>query len=146
MARSRRQLVWALTVGLAVAAQLSPPALCRACDRPCCVSEAGDHCPKPSDSGVGSAAGCPLCSHAADLRPAEANERPCDCLLQARHDQPRFPTRGSPPHGADGGPAIGPAVVVPGVPPVLGASREYVAALLAMPIRPPRILFGVWRN
>lgn len=146
MARSRRQIVWALTAGVAVAAQLSPPALCRACDRPCCVGQAGEHCPKTSDSGVGSTAGCPLCSPPADLRPADANERHCDCLLQARHDQPRVLTRGSPPHGADGGPAIGPLVVVPGVPRVLGTSREHVAALLAMPIRPPRILFCVWRN
>jgi hypothetical protein len=35
--------------------------------------------------------------------------------------------------------------VLPTVPQVLGVSREYMAASLAMPIRPPRILFGVWR-
>ena len=28
----------------------------------------------------------------------------------------------------------------------LGVSREYVAASLAVPIRPMRILCGVWRN
>jgi hypothetical protein len=32
------------------------------------------------------------------------------------------------------------------VPQSLGVSREYLAASLAVPIRPVRILFGVWRN
>ena len=34
----------------------------------------------------------------------------------------------------------------PAAPPTLGVSREYAADLMAVPIRPPRILFGVWRN
>jgi hypothetical protein len=43
--------------------------------------------------------------------------------------------------------AGGDAAAIPGdappiVPQVLGVSRAYVA----VPIRPPRILFGVWRN
>jgi hypothetical protein len=37
-------------------------------------------------------------------------------------------------------------VVTIDVPRDLGVSREYVTAALAVPIRPPRILFGVWRN
>ncbi|MFM8892678.1 MAG: hypothetical protein ACKOTB_13850 [Planctomycetia bacterium] len=42
--------------------------------------------------------------------------------------------------------AIGPSVLPAIAPQVLGVSREYLAASLAIPIRPPRILFGVWRN
>jgi len=38
------------------------------------------------------------------------------------------------------------AVVVSSAPQVLGVSREYLAASLAVPVRPPRILFGIWRN
>jgi hypothetical protein len=34
----------------------------------------------------------------------------------------------------------------PEAPHELGASREFVAASLAVPIRPVRILYGVWRN
>jgi hypothetical protein len=50
------------------------------------------------------------------------------------------------PAGADGALPIGPAFLPPVAPLVLGVSREYLAASLAIPIRPPRILFGVWRN
>lgn len=39
-----------------------------------------------------------------------------------------------------------PAVAPPATPQVLGVNREYLAASLAVPIRPPRILYGVWRN
>jgi hypothetical protein len=42
--------------------------------------------------------------------------------------------------------AIGPSVLPAIASQVLGVSREYLAASLAIPIRPPRILFGVWRN
>ncbi|MEX0670077.1 MAG: hypothetical protein WD060_06450 [Pirellulales bacterium] len=131
---------------MAVVAQAAPQAVCRICDKPCCANRASRGGPTSTQSGVAPAGRCPLCPSAADLRLAETNERPCRCQFNARNDQPLSPSMGILPAFADADSAALQAVVPPRVPQVLGVSREYVAASLAVPIRPPRILFGVWRN
>ncbi len=116
MGRMNNHFGWVVAACAAVVAQAAPTPLCQSCDQPCCAVVQE------------------VCCH----------NDPCQCQLEARDEQPLS-------HGpltacADGAPALGLSTVLPHVPQVLGVSREYVAASLAVPIRPPRILFGVWRN
>lgn len=145
MIRSRTQLVWVLAACAAVFAQAIPRALCRACDQPCCSSLADGHT-RPAATVAEPAGGCPLCAAESDRQLPDNADRPCHCQLKARHDQPLSFSRTPVPAGADGARLIGPAFIPPVTPQVFGVSREYLAASLAIPIRPPRILFGVWRN
>jgi hypothetical protein len=143
--RSQKQLGLAFVACVAILAQIAPQAVCRACDEPCCADLAGDRGGAPRDSSCEVARGCPLCAAAADLRPVETTEQPCHCQLTARHEQPLSLSRGTAPVLSAGHAALSPVAIPPLVPQVLGVSREYLAVSLAMPIRPPRILFGVWR-
>lgn len=145
MLRSHKQLVLAFVACAAILAQIAPQALCRACDQPCCADLAGDRGPAPQDSSCQPADTCPLCAAAANLRLVETTEQPCHCQLTARHEQPLSLSRSAAPVLSAGHAALSPVAIPPRVPQVLGVSQEYVAASLAMPIRPPRILFGVWR-
>ncbi|MFM8802768.1 MAG: hypothetical protein ACKOK8_02460 [Planctomycetia bacterium] len=79
-------------------------------------------------------------------QPLPDTDRPCHCQLKARQHEPLSLSRSTLPAVADGAMAIGSSVLPAIAPQVLGVSREYLAASLAIPIRPPRILFGVWRN
>ncbi|MEI6239639.1 MAG: hypothetical protein WCR51_04570 [Planctomycetia bacterium] len=146
MLRSRKQLVLACVACAAILAQVAPQASCRACDQPCCAALDGGRGSAPPNSSCQPAATCPLCTAAVDLRPTETSERPCHCQLTARHEQPLSLSGGAAPVLSDGHATLSPVAIPPRVPQVLGVSREYLAASLAMPIRPPRILFGVWRN
>ncbi len=143
---SPKQIVRILATCAAFVAQLAPQAFCLACDQPCCIERSSGRGLTKNDAGVEPVSHCPLCAAAADFRPTETHERPCRCQLNARHDQPLSPTKGTLLELAGGDVALGPAVAPPEVPQLLGVSREYLAASLAVPIRPPRILFGVWRN
>lgn len=142
----RNQRVWALLAGAALVAQVMPKGLCQACDQPCCGREAGGHGSTTANASVESAGLCPACAAATVVQATEPIERPCHCQLKARHNQPLALSRATLPSLADGAVSIGPAILQPVAPQVLGVSREYLAASLAIPIRPPRILFGVWRN
>lgn len=144
MASSLRNLVWTVAACAAIVAQFAPNAFCDACSKPCCA--VAGTLSAAADAVAESHAGCPLCTAAAGTRPAEPTEQPCRCQLDARHEQPLSPSRITIRVVADGDPAVGPAAAAPEVPQVLGVSREYVAESLAVPIRPPRILFGVWRD
>lgn len=146
MVRSRTQLVWVLAACAAVGAQFTPKALCHACDKPCCTGQARDNRTITPDSVKERAGECPLCAAAADRSASEPNRQPCHCHLTARHDQPLSVTRASLPVASDGSVALGLPAAPPTVPQALGVSREYVTTLLGAPIRPPRILYGVWRN
>lgn len=146
MVRCGRQFVWALAACAALAAQATPQALCLTCDHPCCAAQPGGSEPTSPASETASTSGCTLCVAHGGLAPTETNEQPCNCQLDARQEQPLSLSRSSFPHHADDAQAIASAVVPPTVPESLGISREYVAASLAVPIRPARILFGVWRN
>lgn len=144
--QSRKQLVWALAACAGVFAQFTPKALCQACDQPCCSSPADSHSPPDAAAAVEVAGRCPLCAAESGQQQPDTADRPCHCQLKARHEQPLSFSRSTVPSIADGALPIGPAFLPSVTPHVLGVSREYLAASLAMPIRPPRILFGVWRN
>ncbi len=145
MVRSRTQLVWALAACAAVFAEFTPRALCQACDQPCCSSPADGHSPPTAAAAVEPAGGCPLCAAEPGERLPDT-DRPCHCQLKPRQHEPLSLSRTPLPAVADGAMAIGPSVLPAIASQVLGVSREYLAASLAIPIRPPRILFGVWPN
>ncbi len=140
MARGRI-VAWLVVACATLVAQVVPRAFCRACDLVCCEPrpvETGESrsCCEQATSCCREAVTC--CDTAADT--------PCRCQLEPRDDQPSSQPRLvsiTLDHGAW---TPAPAIATPDVPQVLGASREYLAAALAVPIRPPRILFGVWRN
>lgn len=129
MMMGSKQLVWAFVACATVVAQIMSQGVCRAGDHPCCTAER-----------------CPLCAAEGVHRTLERPEQPCDCQLTARDEQPLALSRGSLSAVSTGDAAFAPGVPALLVPQVLGVSREYLAASLTVPIRPPRILFGVWRN
>lgn len=154
MNRSRRNPVWFVLAWAAVVAQAAPLSLCRDCERPCCAAR---------EAPAGKAAAdevdtCPACAAAeatacgaadAALETASSGRptgEPCRCRLDTRPEQPLAAARGNSPRVIGCDAAIAALAASPPAPPALGASREYLAATLAMPIRPPRILYGVWRN
>lgn len=116
-----KQLVWVV----AACATLFAPAIPQACCCPC--AEPASICDQP------------CCA-------AETRAEACCCRLDARHDQPLVPAKGTAPSFEHHDQGAAPTAVVADVPQVVGVSREYLAASLAVPMRPPRILFGVWRN
>lgn len=140
-----KQIVWVLAACAALIVQAAPNAFCRACNHACCAGGTTGHGWPSTVSAEELAGGCPLCA-AAGLRQAESNDEPCHCQLNARHEQPLSLSRGSVKAAADAGPALWLPAAQSDAPQALGVSREYLAASLAIPIRPPRILFGVWRN
>lgn len=146
MVRIQRQIVWLVVACATVVAQVAPKSLCQACDRPCCAEWTGGHDRPAAGARIDTETTCPRCAVAGVSRPAETDGRPCHCQLDARHDQPLAPARGTLSAANQSDAVVGPAVAPPDMPQVLGVSREYLAASLAVPIRPARILFGVWRN
>ncbi|MFM8634698.1 MAG: hypothetical protein ACKOEX_07795 [Planctomycetia bacterium] len=127
-------------------AQFTPRALCQACDQPCCSRLADGNTPPDTAAAVEPPGGCPLCAAASGQQSPDTADQPCHCQLKARQHEPLSLSRSTLPAVSDGALPIGPAFLPPVAPQVLGVSREYLAASLAIPIRPPRILFGVWRN
>ena len=125
MVRILQKPVWLMVAAVALVAQVVPQAWSGDCDRGCCAAEVHECC-----------TGCP----------AETTEPPCRCQLDARQDQPLLVYRGTSPQSD----LLDQVAVADWAsmqaPPALGVSREYVAASLAVPIRPMRILCGVWRN
>lgn len=125
MVGSLQKPVWLVVACAALVAQVVPQAWGGDCGHGCCVADVRECC-----------ASCP----------AETAELPCHCRLDARHDQPLAVDRGtSPAHDMLERSVIADSTCFE-APHVLGVSREYVAASLSVPIRPPRILYGVWRN
>jgi hypothetical protein len=120
-----RKPIWLVVACAALVAQVVPQAQNGDCDRGCCTAEVRECC-----------TACP----------AETAELPCHCRLEARHDQPVSVDRGKSPSQDLLGRALLADSTSFAAPPALGVSREYVAASLAVPIRPPRILYGVWRD
>ena len=117
--------LWIVMACVALAAQVVPQAAGEGCDRGCCAAEPGGCC-----------AACP----------AEPSAPPCHCRLEARQDQPLVVSKGS----TLDRDLLGQVAAVESAsleaPHALGVSREYAAASLSVPIRPVRILYGVWRN
>ena len=139
----------------ALVAQVSVPALGRDCERACAATVAHECC----SAAVASAAAC--CPHDAGTavvesgggcyndgdhagNPGGTSDEPCRCRLEPRQED-------SLPGQKQASPRLSGAAALPGtalVPPpaTTDVSREYLAASLSIPIRPARILFGVWRN
>lgn len=120
-----RKTLWLVVAAATLVAQAVPQSWGDECERACCVVV--DH-------------GC--CSSGL----VEVPDSPCHCQLDSRQDEPITTDRGtsSAPDLLPRGLAVHSASWE--VPQVLGVSREYVASSLAVPIRPVRILQGVWRN
>ena len=120
-----QKAVWLMMACVAFAAQVVPQAWGGECDRGCCEAESG--------------ACCSAC-------PAEPSAPPCHCHLDARQDQPLSGPKGSTPDRD----LLEQVAVLESAsldaPRAIGVSREYAAASLSVPIRPVRILYGVWRN
>jgi len=151
MARDVRKLVWLAAACAALLAQVVPQSLCGTCDRGCCRAENHDRGPasdgpgSPRSSLEASTAGCPLCTASSEACRPDTTEQPCRCQLESRQDQP---LRANPsPPDRDPSPQV--AVLETAsqhASHTLGLSREYAATSLAIPIRPARILYGVWRT
>lgn len=149
MTRGAKQFVGIWAAWAAVAALVASPAVCVSCDLPCCRVADGETDAMALVPGGEPSDCCPLClatAMRADHCPAEPSHQPCRCQLDARQDQPIVPPKGSTPQVDLAAAATLPAVTGLEMPQDLGVSREYLAATLAVPIRPARILFGVWRD
>ncbi len=144
--RSGKRLVWVMAACAAVAAQATPTAVCFACDHACCKATISGSQHHTTAANQESASGCPLCAAHANLLPAKTDGQPCTCQLDARQDQPLALSQNPLQQAADDTPSSEPAAPWSFTPPALGLSRDYAALSLAVPIRPARILFGVWRN
>lgn len=135
---------WLVAACAAWAVQLAGFAIFPPCARACARCDAGDCC--TGTVAVPAPSGCPLCHAADSVSPPDSAEHPCRCHLDGRPDQPISTTRVASPRldrpGHDGLATT----AQPWAPRVLGVSREYAAASLSVPIRPVRILQGVWRN
>jgi hypothetical protein len=118
--------VWIVMACVAFAAQVVPQAWGGACDRGCCAAESDGCC-------------CSAC-------PAAPAAPPCHCQLDARQDLPLAVSSRSTPDRDEFEQAPVEESASLEAPPALGVSREYAAASLSVPIRPVRILYGVWRN
>lgn len=135
-----------LAAWAALAAQVASPAFSRPCDQPCCASEARGCHPAVAESEARPAGGCPLCAATAATCPSDTAEQPCRCHLDARQDQSMSSPRGMSPRVVEADQRVVTPADQPDAPLILGVSREYVATSLSVPIRPVRILRGVWRN
>lgn len=117
--------VWIVMACVAFAAQVVPQIWGGDCDRGCCEAESGCCC-----------SACP----------ASPPAPPCHCQLDARQDLPlAVSSRSTPDRDQFEQRSLGESASLE-APHGLGVSREYAAASLSVPIRPVRILYGVWRN
>lgn|GEM_PF-1288926 len=141
-----RKRAWFAAVCLALLAQAVPKAVCGTCVQRCCGGTETES--SASSAGIRDdiAGACPHCAAADDHCPTGTDEQPCRCQLSSRPGQPIASPRGFFPTFDGGAPGAVARDAASLAPPVLAASREYLAAALAVPIRPARILLGVWRN
>ncbi len=146
--------VWLVVACAAFVAQVAPQARSGDCDRSCCAAQETDCCavalPPLSVSrpaSVDAEAGCPLCAATSDGRLAQTDESPCHCQLDARQDQ-SLAVHDARSSQRDDLPVWGEVAdsTSLGASHGLGANRTYVVASRSIPIRPVRILYGVWRN
>ena len=141
-----KQLAWIVAACAALVAQATPPVLCFACDHPCCAARADTIADRADNADTAGSSGCPLCAAHPGLLPADTSQSPCNCQLDARQEQPLATSWSPVPQAADDTLASDVATARLLVLPALGITRDYAALSLAIPIRPARILFGVWRN
>ena len=143
-------MAWAAFV-----AQVVPQAWGGDCDRGCCAAQSSDCCAVAVGSPLSTSrvapaeaeTGCPLCAATSGRGLTPIDDFPCHCQLDAKQD-PSFAVQGARPSQPDDLPVWGEVVdsTSPGASHGLDASRTYALASLSIPIRPVRILYGVWRN
>jgi hypothetical protein len=130
----------------AFVAQVIPQAWNGDCDKGCCAAREISCCTVTLGAPAEADSGCPFCAAPVADSPRDANESPCDCQLEARQEQPLAGDASRLPQPNDLAAWVavdtGSLEALHG----LGASRNYVSAALSIPIRPVRILYGVWRN
>lgn len=146
MVSSRIKPVLVAAACVALVAQALPTVFGHDCDRPCCQATAHVSGLREAEPATIPAGGCPLCAGVGGQAGSEPTPQPCNCQLDAREGQPLSASRAPLPTFDDAAWAVVPATAAAPPPRTLGVSREYLAMALAAPIRPPRILFGVWRN
>ena len=117
--------VWLVMACVALVAQVVPQTRGGNCDRGCCAADVSACC-----------AACP----------AEPAAAPCHCHLDARQDEPLSVPKGRSLDSDRLGRGTLPDSTSVEAPHSLGVSQEYYAASLSVPIRPVRVLCGVWRN
>jgi len=147
--------VWLVMACAAFVAQVVPEARGGHCDRGCCVaqetdcSDAAIVSPLTTALAVPAAAeaACPVCAAPSGGRLAHADESPCHCQLDARQDQPLSVNGGSSPQ-RDNLPVWGDVADSTSLEATRGlaARQTYLVASRSIPIRPVRIIYGVWRN
>lgn len=129
---------------VAVAGHFIPASAVWACGKSCCSAWASHSCCQrilTNDQDLGSQ--CPLC------RPQPTEQRstpPCHCHLRARHDsatkaEARVALDGQHP----GSFAVG-RISDESAEAADELTRSALAAGETIPYRPPRIVYGVWRN
>lgn len=146
--------VWLVMACAAFVAQVVPQAWAGDCDRGCCAAEFRDCCAVTQPPTVTAIqadpsevpAGCPLCEALLDGSLAPAAESPCHCQLDARQEQPLSVGGGSSPQRDDLSAWVALNASSQEAPHGPGVSRTSVAASLSIPVRPVRILYGVWRK
>ena len=159
----RSHTVWMIACAMIVA-QVASAFRCDACEQACCrwtegrEPAAGQNI-ENADLRSGTAltsphgSGCPRCAARqpfCDHGGIEANDTgdasPCRCQWEARHDLAGVPAGRQflPLDGPDH--AFAAMAVSPDLTAVGTSSRAWITAAATIPTRPPRILYGVWRN
>ena len=146
--------IWLVMACAAFVAQVVPQSWTGDCDRGCCAAEVGECCTASLAPTVSAAqaepveapAGCPLCAAPLNGNATHAAESPCHCQLDTRQEQPLSVHSGSSPQRDDLPVWVAADTTSLEALHGLGASRNYAVASLSIPIRPVRILYGVWRN
>jgi hypothetical protein len=141
-----QQSVWIVMTVAAFVAQVVPQSWTGDCNRVCCAAESLACCPATLETPAESPAGCPLCSTPSAGAPAHADESPCQCQLDARQEQPLSVHGTSSPQRDDLAGWVAADTTSLEALHGLGVSRTYGVASLSIPIRPMRILYGVWRT
>lgn len=144
MIPSRRWIAWVVLAAL-FAGQVVAHARCDVCVRLGCHATGGSCC-GPGREAAADAATCPLCRAAADGGNGTTDAAPCRCLWEPLDDQPLTDARAG---GVTLDP-VGAAAVLTSSAAVDATSIEASDPRSARPWdvrqRPPRILYGVWRN
>ena len=155
MVANRRNPVWMVLACAAFVVQVVPQAWSGECGRGCCAAQDLVCCPDsivpPLSTSRGAPAdavtACPLCAATSHRSLANANESPCHCQLDAKQGQ-SLVLHEARATQRDDLPVWGEIADTNslGASRGLGAVQTYAAASLSIPIRPVRVLYGVWRN
>lgn len=149
-----RKPIWLVMTCAAFVAQVVPQPWSGDCDRGCCSAEELSCCtgtlasPVPVNQAAPAEvdADCPLCAPPMAGGLSSADESPCHCQLDTRQEQPLSAHGASSTHRDELSAWVAVDAASLEALHEFGVSRSYAAASLSIPIRPVRILYGVWRN